>query len=158
MNNKPLTINIENIRNQITCYFKSCKILFEKNKIETKKWNNTKLKILELLADNKIKVDEFKIKMEKLDKRYFKSKIYKKFGECTINNCYEYVKINLDELLAQIPPNEYKKPKIYTVDDYCNIMMLYHKHSFINNIISKPAMAKYMINLLKLKNIDNKKK
>jgi hypothetical protein len=151
MNNKPLIINIENIRNQITCYFKSCKTLFDKNKIETKKWNDSKLKILELLATNKIQVSEFKSKMEILDKSYFKSKIYRKFGECTIKNCYEYVKINLDELLLNIPPHEYKKPKTYTADDYCNIMMLYHKHTFITNISSKPAMAKFMLTLLKLK-------
>ena len=146
-------INLDNIIKKFECYIKFCNKLHIKNRKKEQEYRNKKINIFKLYGNGRLTDDEFNEKMEKLINTHYKSKIYNDLSKCVIKNCYDSVKISLDEKLLKLSHHKYKKPATYTNEDFINITHLYDIEFNINKIMGKPNNAIFMVNLIeKLKN------
>ena len=118
----------------VSCYLDKCKR--ENKEVEEKfnSYNTAKKNLVKLYYMEKISKEKFITIMTKISKYHFNSSYYRDFVKCIFINCYKKVATQLDIIIKNI---NYKKPKVYTVDDFIKIMIKRNKMNVIMPLVKK---------------------
>lgn len=118
----------------ISCYLDKCKK--ENKEVEEKfnSYNIAKKNLVKLYNNENISKEKFIIIMSKISKYHFNSLYYRDFVKCIFKNCYDKVVKQLNIFIKDI---NYKKPKIYTIDDFIKIMIKRNKMKVIIPLVKK---------------------